>query len=63
MKTINFVKTINPLTNTLMGYICKQNLGIYIQIENGMFALYFNGDLHSGWTTLKDAREVAAELL
>ena len=63
MTTINFVKIINPLTKKLAGYICKQNLSIYISIENGGIALYLDENKLSGWPSFKAAREAAAELL
>jgi hypothetical protein len=53
-----------------IGYICKENLDIYIVVERGSlshnrpcgFSLYYQGEFHSGWQTLKEAKEMALEL-
>ena len=62
MKKLTFAKINRPNSSQVMGYICRENLDIYITVESGHFLLYHNQELHSGWPTLKAAREVAAQL-
>lgn len=61
---------IKNFSDTTIGYICKENLDIYIVVERGSlshdrpcgFTLFYKGAMHSGWQTLKEAKEMAAEL-
>lgn len=62
--------TFRNWQKTIICYICKENLDICISVERGSlsndrpcgYTLHYKGEIHSGWQTLKEAKEMALEL-
>lgn len=71
METNNYTYArFKNFAGTTIGYICKENLDIYIVVEYGSpshnkpcgFSLFYKGQMHSGWQTLKEAKDMAKEM-